>query len=60
MLLCALLLIGAGLIEGFISPNPVFPLSSRVVIGVFYWVLMFTALNGRLFGRRPARASAPV
>ncbi|MEO8314360.1 MAG: stage II sporulation protein M [Pseudomonadota bacterium] len=57
LLLCALLLIGAGLIEGFISPNPIFPLISRVVIGVSYWALMLAALNGRLFGRSQARVS---
>jgi uncharacterized membrane protein SpoIIM required for sporulation len=51
ILLCSLLLIGAGLIEGFISPNPTYPLISRVVIGVSYWVLMLMALSGRLFGR---------
>jgi uncharacterized membrane protein SpoIIM required for sporulation len=52
ILLCALLLVGAGLIEGFISPNPTYPMISRVAIGLCYWVLMVTALNGRLFGRR--------
>jgi uncharacterized membrane protein SpoIIM required for sporulation len=56
LLLCALLMIGAGLIEGFVSPDPTFPLVSRVVIGVSYWVLMVMALNGRLFGRRPVKA----
>lgn len=52
ILLCALLLVAAGLIEGFVSPDPVFPLASRVVIGVSAWVLMVMALNGRLFGAR--------
>lgn len=52
LLLCALLLIGAGLIEGFVSPNPSFPMLSRVVIGVCYWVLLVAALTGRLFGRK--------
>jgi uncharacterized membrane protein SpoIIM required for sporulation len=52
ILLCALLLIGAGLIEGFVSPDPQFPMISRVIIGVCYWVLMLLALTGRLFGRR--------
>lgn len=46
--LCALLLVGAGLIEGFVSPNPIFPLVSRVVLGVFYWLVMMLALAGRL------------
>ena len=53
LLLCGLLLIGCGLIEGFVSPNPVFPLASRVVIGVCYWFVMLGALTGRLFGARP-------
>lgn len=52
LLMCALLLVGAGLIEGFVSPDPTFPLLSRAVIGVCYWVLMLLALSGRLFGRR--------
>lgn len=57
ILLCALLLVASGLIEGYVSPDPAFPLASRVVIGVSAWVLMVMALNGRLFGagRAPAR-----
>ncbi len=56
LLLCALLMIGAGLIEGFISPNPGYPMLSRVTIGLCYWLLMVMALTGRLFGgRRQAR-----
>ena len=51
LLACALLLVGAGLIEGFVSPNPSFPLWSRVTIGVGYWLLMVGLLSGRLFGR---------
>lgn len=56
--LCALLLIGCGLIEGFVSPNPAFPLASRVIIGVCYWGLMWAALTGRLFGAR--RSAIPA
>lgn len=52
ILLCAVLLVAAGLIEGFISPDPMFPLASRVAIGVCAWVLMVLALTGRLFGTR--------
>lgn len=51
---CAALLVGAGLIEGFISPDETLPLSSHVAVGVAYWILMFTALSGDLFGRRRA------
>jgi uncharacterized membrane protein SpoIIM required for sporulation len=36
LLLCAALLVGCGLIEGFISPDPRFPLASRITIGVGY------------------------
>lgn len=57
LLLCALLLVASGLIEGFVSPDPMFPLASRVVIGLSAWVLMVLALNGWLFGRG-ATASA--
>lgn len=48
---CALLLVGCGFIEGYVSPDPAFPLASRVVIGVGYWLLMIAALRGDLFGR---------
>lgn len=50
VLMCALLLVVSGVIEGFISPDPAFPLASRVTIGVASWVLMLAALSGRLFG----------
>ena len=43
---CALLLVGAGLIEGFISPNPHVPLGARVAIGVGYWLAMLVLLSG--------------
>ena len=46
----AVLLIGCGLIEGYVSPNPSFPMASRVVIGICYWFVMLAALTGRLFG----------
>ena len=52
---CAVLLVGAGLIEGFVSPDPRFPLWSRVTLGVGYWLLMLALLSGRLLPRsRPA------
>jgi uncharacterized membrane protein SpoIIM required for sporulation len=52
---CAVLLVGAGLIEGFVSPDPRFPLWSRIVIGVGYWALMLALLSGRLLPRPRAR-----
>ena len=56
LLACALLLVGAGLIEGFVSPDPSFPLWSRVTIGVGYWLVMVGLLSGWLFGRGRAAA----
>jgi uncharacterized membrane protein SpoIIM required for sporulation len=52
--LCAVLLVGCGLIEGFISPDPRFPLASRVTIGLGYWLIMWALMSGRLFVKRPA------
>jgi uncharacterized membrane protein SpoIIM required for sporulation len=52
LLACAILLIGCGLIEGFISPNPGVPFISRAVIGVCWWFLMLAFLSGRLFRAR--------
>ena len=51
---CAVLLVGAGLIEGFVSPDPRFPLWSRITIGAGYWLLMLALLSGRLLPRRRA------
>ena len=52
---CALLLIGAGIIEGYVSPDPRFGLTSRVTIGVGYWLLMAAFLSGRWSRRTPRR-----
>lgn len=52
LIACVLLLIGAGLIEGYVSPNPRVPLGARVAIGVGYWLFMVLLLSGALFGRR--------
>jgi uncharacterized membrane protein SpoIIM required for sporulation len=51
LLLCALLLIGCGFIEGYISPDPSYSLPTRVVIGFGYGAVMIAAATGRLFGR---------
>jgi uncharacterized membrane protein SpoIIM required for sporulation len=34
ILACVLLLVGSGVIEGYVSPNPLFPLWTRILIGV--------------------------
>jgi len=49
ILACVLLLVGSGLIEGYVSPNPVFSLQARIAIGVTYWLFMLALLNGWLF-----------
>ena len=54
MLPCLLFLVGAGLIEGYISPNPIFPLPVRLAVGIGYWLLLLWAL-GALRGKRQAR-----
>jgi len=40
LLPCGLFLVGAGLIEGYVSPNPAFPLAARLAIGIAYWVVL--------------------
>jgi hypothetical protein len=52
LLLCAALLVGCGFIEGFVSPDPAFPLPSRTVIGIGYWLVMCGLMSGRVFTRR--------
>jgi uncharacterized membrane protein SpoIIM required for sporulation len=74
LLLCAAMLVGCGFIEGFVSPDPRFPMASRVTIGISYWVVLWILMSGRLFKRaasgenshtprtppsRAARASPP-
>jgi uncharacterized membrane protein SpoIIM required for sporulation len=54
ILLCAVLLVGCGFIEGYVSPDPDFSMTTRVVIGVGYWIIMITALTGHLFKRLKA------
>jgi uncharacterized membrane protein SpoIIM required for sporulation len=50
--LCALLLVGCGFIEGFVSPDPRFPMASRITIGVAYWLIMWILMTGGLFRAR--------
>lgn len=50
----AILLLGSGLIEGFISPDPRFSIQVRLVVGLGYWVLMLLFLSGRLYPRPKA------
>jgi uncharacterized membrane protein SpoIIM required for sporulation len=59
LIACAVLLVGSGLIEGYISPRPHFPLWGRVAIGIGYWIIMIALLKGWLFRRPTARVSPP-
>jgi uncharacterized membrane protein SpoIIM required for sporulation len=59
LLACAVLLIGAGLIEGFVSPNPLIPFPARIAIGLGYFALMVAFLSGRLFSGRLFSGPAP-
>jgi uncharacterized membrane protein SpoIIM required for sporulation len=43
---CALFLIGAGIIEGYISPDPVYALSFKVAVGVTYMAVFAAVLGG--------------
>ena len=60
LLACALLLLGSGLIEGFISPHPAITIPARLAIGLGYWTLMLLWLSGRLRIRRTHAQSAPM
>jgi uncharacterized membrane protein SpoIIM required for sporulation len=52
LILCALLLVGCGFIEGYLSPDPTFPMLNRAIVGFGYAVVMVSALTGRLFGKK--------
>jgi len=51
LLACVVLLVNCGLIEGYVSPNPDFPLGSRIAIGLAHFLFMIALLRGWLFGR---------
>lgn len=55
MIFCGILLLGAGLIEGFISADPGYPFASRAVIGVASWLIAASAATGAMY-RRGSRA----
>jgi uncharacterized membrane protein SpoIIM required for sporulation len=59
LLAVVVLLIGAGLIEGYISPEPAVPLAAHVAIGLCYWCVMVLFLSGWPFRQmRRERRSA--
>jgi uncharacterized membrane protein SpoIIM required for sporulation len=56
---CAVLLVGAGIVEGYVSPRAWYPLWSRLVIGIGYWIFMIALLRGWLFRQRQTGAGRP-
>lgn len=58
LVFCALLLIVCGFIEGYISPNDSFPLASRAVIGLAWWMIAVMAMTGALYRSRNRFAGA--
>lgn len=50
-------MVGAGLVEGYVSPNPDIGLAGRLAVGLGYWLLFVFVLSGslgRLVDRRRA------
>ena len=47
-------LIGAGFIEGYVSPNDLFTMQARMLIGIVYGILLWSVLSGSIWrwGRR--------
>jgi uncharacterized membrane protein SpoIIM required for sporulation len=52
LLACVPLLLGAGLIEGYISPVASYSMPFRLTVGWSYWLLMLLLLSGRWLPRR--------
>jgi uncharacterized membrane protein SpoIIM required for sporulation len=59
LIACVVLLVGSGIIEGYVSPNPRFSLGARVVIGIAYWLFMIALLRGWLFAGSRTRTLNP-
>jgi uncharacterized membrane protein SpoIIM required for sporulation len=58
MVVALAFLIGAGVVEGFVSPNPDIDLTGRLAVGLGYWLLFVFVLSGglgRLIDRRRGR-----
>jgi uncharacterized membrane protein SpoIIM required for sporulation len=43
---CVVFLVGAGLIEGYVSPDDRFGLGQRLVIGIGFWLIFLAVLSG--------------
>ncbi|MDJ0938708.1 MAG: stage II sporulation protein M [Woeseiaceae bacterium] len=54
---CALFLVGAGIIEGYVSPSDAYPFAFKVFVGIVYFLLFAAVLGGvprRLLAARRA------
>jgi uncharacterized membrane protein SpoIIM required for sporulation len=54
MLVLAVFLVGSGLLEGFVSPDPAYPWPAKLAIGLTYFALflfVLTGAAGRIFRR---------
>jgi uncharacterized membrane protein SpoIIM required for sporulation len=60
MSVCVVFLVGAGLIEGFVSPDPRVPLAARLAIGLGYFLLFVLVLSGALDRLSRRRLGAPL
>jgi uncharacterized membrane protein SpoIIM required for sporulation len=58
MAVCLTFLVGAGIIEGFVSPDPRIPLAARLAIGLAYFALFALVLSGALGRWRSRRIAA--
>ena len=58
LVVCVTFLVGAGLIEGYISPDERFPLAMRLGIGLAYWVLLALVLAAPLLRRGASPSTA--
>lgn len=60
MFVCLVFLIGAGLIEGYISPNPAYSLTLRILVGFAYWLVFLFVLSGPRLNRFSWQDNKPV
>ncbi len=49
MVFCVVFLVGAGLIEGFISPADHYSFATKLAVGLVYWLVFFAVMSGRLW-----------
>lgn len=58
MVVCLTFLVGAGIIEGYVSPDARFSLAARLAVGLGYFALFIAVLSGAVERRRLRRAAA--